>query len=452
MMRRHALAVFRSALAAADPTDAVVRYLRRRPQLERYRRIYVVGAGKAGASMALGVERVLGSRISAGLVNVKYGHRAKLRRVELHECGHPLPDQQGAAGAARIAEMVRQADEDTLVLCLISGGASALLPLPADPVTLDEKQAVTGLLLSSGANIHEINAVRKHLSSIKGGQLARLAAPATVETLLLSDVIGDDLDVIGSGPTAPDASTFATAVAVLEKYRLLDRAPAAVRRRLEAGVRGEIAETPKAGDEAVRRVRHTVIGSNRLALAAAARRSRDLGYRPVILSSEVQGETREIARMHAAIAREVALRHQPVRPPACLITGGETTVTIRGDGLGGRNQEFVLAAAIDLAGVPDVVVLSAGTDGTDGPTDAAGAIADGETCRRNPEAAQYLARNDSYHYFQSLDDLVVTGPTNTNVMDVRILLIGVPAGGARRTETSVVPPSRRSWRRSRSSR
>jgi glycerate 2-kinase len=428
-MRRDAKAIFKAALATADPTDAVVRYVRRRPDFERFRSIHVVGAGKAGASMALGVERVLGRRITNALINVKYGHRAKLRHIELHEAGHPLPDRHGAEGAARIAEIVGQAGEDSLVLCLISGGASALLPLPADPVTLEEKQAVTGLLLSCGANIHEINAVRKHLSSIKGGQLARLAEPATVETLVLSDVIGDDLDVIGSGPTAPDASTFAAAVAVLEKYQIFGRAPAAVRRRLEQGVGGEIADTPKAGDGVFRRVRHTVIGSNRLALDAAAHRARGLGYRAVILSSEIEGETREVARMHAAIAREVASRRRPVRPPACLITGGETTVTIRGDGLGGRNQEFVLAAAIDLAGVRDVVVFSAGTDGTDGPTDAAGAIADGDTCRRKPEAHQYLSRNDSYRYFQSLDDLVVTGPTNTNVMDVRIVLIGAPAAG-----------------------
>jgi hydroxypyruvate reductase len=430
-MRRHALAIFRAALATAHPTGAVVGHLRRRG-LEGFRRIYVVGAGKAGASMALGVERVLGRRITAGLINVKYGHREKLRFVELHECGHPLPDRRGAEGAARVAALVGEAGEDDLVVCLISGGASALLPLPAEPITLEEKQAVTRLLLASGANIHEVNAVRKHLSAIKGGQLARLAAPAVVETLLLSDVIGDDLDVIGSGPTAPDGSTFGDAIGVMEKYRIVDRSPGAVLARLERGARGEIDETPKAGDPAFRRVRHAIIGSNRFALDAAARHARGLGYRPVILSSEIQGETRDVARMHAAIAREIAVRHRPVTPPACLITGGETTVTLRGEGEGGRNQEFVLAAAIDLAGVPDVVVFSAGTDGTDGPTDAAGAVADGETCRRNREARDYLARNDSYRYFESLGDLVITGPTNTNVMDVRIVLIGAPPRPSRR--------------------
>jgi hydroxypyruvate reductase len=423
LLRRQALSIFRAALAAADPVDAVVRYLRGR-DYARFRHIFVIGAGKAGASMALAAERVLGRRITAGLVNVKYGNTAKLRRIELNPCGHPLPDEAGVAGAARIAEIAAQAGDGDLVLCLISGGGSALLPLPADPITLAEKQATTQLLLACGATIHEINAVRKHLSQIKGGQLARLAAPAAVESLLLSDVIGDNLDVIGSGPTAPDASTFAGALAILEKFGLVERVPAAVRKRLQQGVRGELPETPKPGDPLFRGVHNILVGNSRLALDAAARRARALGFRTLVLASEIQGETREIARMHAAIAREIAATSQPVKPPACIITGGETTVTLRGDGLGGRNQEFVLAAVPEIAGLRRVVVFSAGTDGSDGPTDAAGAVADGDTLRRNPEALRYLDCNDSYHYFQSLGDLVITGPTNTNVMDVRILLIG----------------------------
>jgi glycerate 2-kinase len=422
-LRRQALSIFRAALAAADPVDAVVRYLRGR-DYARFRHIFVIGAGKAGASMALAAERVLGRRITAGLVNVKYGNTAKLRRIELNPCGHPLPDEAGVAGAARIAEIAAQAGDGDLVLCLISGGGSALLPLPADPITLAEKQATTQLLLACGATIHEINAVRKHLSQIKGGQLARLAAPAAVESLLLSDVIGDNLDVIGSGPTAPDASTFAGALAILEKFGLVERVPAAVRKRLQQGVRGELPETPKPGDPLFRGVHNILVGNSRLALDAAARRARALGFRTLVLASEIQGETREIARMHAAIAREIAATSQPVKPPACIITGGETTVTLRGDGLGGRNQEFVLAAVPEIAGLRRVVVFSAGTDGSDGPTDAAGAVADGDTLRRNPEALRYLDCNDSYHYFQPLGDLVITGPTNTNVMDVRILLIG----------------------------
>ena len=422
-LRKHALAIFRAGLEAADPAGAVERHLRKW-DARRFRNIYVVGAGKAGASMAQAAERVLGSRIAGGLINVKYGHVAKLECIELNECGHPVPDQRGVDGAARIAQIAADAQKEDAVLCLISGGGSALMPLPPEPITLEEKQSVTKLLLACGANIHEINAVRKHISRIKGGQLARLASPAAVEALLLSDVIGDDLDVIGSGPTAPDVSTFGDSAAILKKYDIYEKVPARVRERIEQGIRGEIPETPKPGDPLFRRVRNTVVGSNRLAVGAAEKAARKLGYRTLVLASEIQGETREIARMHAAIAREVVLAGKPAKAPACIITGGETTVTLKGKGLGGRNQEFVLAAAMDIASLPNVVVFSAGTDGTDGPTDAAGAIADGDTLRRNPEAQRYLDNNDSYHYFESLNDLVITGPTNTNVMDVRILLVG----------------------------
>jgi glycerate 2-kinase len=422
-LRKQALAIFKAALRAADPGDAVARHLERE-DLTRYRHIYVVGAGKAGVSMARAAERVLGRRIARGLLNVKYGHTAKLRRVELNECGHPVPDRNGVEGARRIAEIAASAGAEDLVLCLISGGASALLPLPADPVTLDEKQETTKLLLACGADIHEINAVRKHISRIKGGQLARLASPATVLSLLLSDVIGDDLDVIGSGPTAPDASTFARARDILGKYGIFDRVPTAVRERIERGVRGEIPETPKPHDPVFARVRNLVVGSNRLAVSQAFAAARELGFRALVLSTFVEGETREVARMHAAIAKEIVASGRPLKPPACVITGGETTVTLRGEGLGGRNQEFVLAAAIDIAGLRNVVILSAGTDGSDGPTDAAGAIADGRTLARNPRAPEFLARNDSYHYFERLGDLIVTGPTHTNVMDVRLILVG----------------------------
>jgi hydroxypyruvate reductase len=369
--------------------------------------------------MAKAAERVLGKRITAGLVAVKEAPAKPLRRIELCATGHPVPDARGVETAARIAELAERAEAGDLVLCLISGGASALMPLPAPPVTLEEKQEVTRLLLACGATIHEINTIRKHISRIKGGQLARLAAPATVESLLLSDVVGDDLDVIGSGPTAPDSSTFADARAILDKYGIWDRTPRSVRTRIEAG----IPETPKPSDPIFARVRNRIVASNRIALDAAAARARELGFRTLVLASGVEGETREIARMHAAIARECATAGRPVKPPACFITGGETTVTIRGKGLGGRNQEFVLAAAIDIAGLDNVVVFSAGTDGTDGPTNAAGAIADGGTLRRKPDARRYLDDNDSYHYFEALGDLVITGATNTNVMDVRILLV-----------------------------
>jgi len=435
-LRRQALAIFRAALTAADPSAAILRHVRVRDgvllagwvryPLRGIRKIHVVGAGKAGAAMAQAIERLKLPAVQRGasLVNVKYGHLAKLRWIELNECGHPVPDERGVRGAERIAELATAAGADDLIICLISGGASALLPLPAPPVTLEEKQAVTRLLLASGATIHEINAVRKHISRIKGGQLARMAYPARVLALILSDVIGDDLDVIGSGMTAPDASTFASAKAVLEKYAILDRAPAHVRERLEAGARGEVRETPKRDDPAFARVRNLIVGSNRLAVDAAAAHARQLGFHTMVLSTQIEGENREIARMHAAIAKEIALYGRPLRRPACLISGGETTVTLRGNGLGGRNQEFALAAALGIAGMKATVVLSGGTDGTDGPTDAAGAIADGYTLARGPDAEQYLAANDSYHYFEKLGDLLITGPTNTNVMDVHIVLVG----------------------------
>lgn len=423
LLRRQALAIFRAALRAANPGEAVARRLARE-DFSRYRAVYVVGAGKAGAAMARAAERVLGRRITRGLVNVKDGHTARLRRIELHECGHPVPDPRGMEGARRIAEIAAGAGAGDLLLCLISGGASALLPLPAAPITLDQKQETTKLLLACGASIHEINAVRKHISRIKGGQLARLAYPAQVLSLLLSDVIGDDLDVIGSGPTAPDASTFAAARCILEKYAILGRVPGSVRARIECGANGAHPETPKPGDPVFTRVRNLVIGSNRLAVDAAAARARELGFHTLVLSTFIEGETREIGRVHAAIAREIVHSGRPLKPPACVITGGETTVTLRGNGLGGRNQEFALSAAIDIAGLRNVVVLSAGTDGSDGPTDAAGALVDGRTVARDPRAPEYLARNDSYHYFEGLHDLIVTGPTHTNVMDVHLALVG----------------------------
>ncbi len=440
-LRRQALTIFRAALAAADPSAAIRRHVRLRDgvlvagrtryPLRAIRKIHVVGAGKAGAAMAQAIEKLgmPAARRGASLVNVKYGHTGKPARsgarwIELNECGHPVPDERGVLGAQRIAEIATAAGPDDLVICLVSGGASALLPLPAPPVTLAEKQEVTRLLLASGADIHEMNAVRKHISLIKGGQLARMAYPARVLSLILSDVIGDDLDVIGSGLTAPDASTFASAKAVLEKYSLLDRVTPSAAGRLAAGARGEIRETPKIGDPAFARTRNLIVGSNRLAVEAAAAQARELGFRTLILSTTIEGETRDVARMHAAIAREMARYGRPLAPPACVISGGETTVTLRGPGLGGRNQEFVLAAAIDIAGLDRTVILSGGTDGTDGPTDAAGAIADGRTLARGPEARASLAANDSYRYFEKLDDLLITGPTNTNVMDVHIVLAG----------------------------
>ncbi len=428
-LRRQALRIFRAAVKAAAPAAAVSRHLKLRGntllagqlryRLKDFSNIYVIGAGKAGAQMALAVERLLGPRITAGLVNVPAGESARLRRIKLNVSGHPFPDRQGQQGAARIAEIAREAGPRDLVLCLISGGASALLPLPAPPVTLAEKQETTRLLLHCGANIHEFNCVRKHISLVKGGGLARLAYPATVLTLILSDVIGDDLDVIGSGPTVPDRTTFADARAVFDKYAIWDQVPPGVRQRLSAGNM----ETPKPGDPIFAKVRNVIVGSNRLAVDAAARQARALGFRTLVLSTTVQGEAREVARVFASVAQEIRATGRPVKPPACIIAGGETTVTIRGTGLGGRNQEFALAAALDIAGLENVVVLSAGTDGADGPTDAAGAMADGTTTARGHDAVGMLANDDSYHFFEPLGDLIKTGPTGTNVADIQILLV-----------------------------
>lgn len=392
--------------------------------LDRFERIWVVGAGKASATMAGAVEKILGKKITGGLINTKYEHHAPLRRIELNECGHPVPDDAGVNGARRIATIAREATEDDLVLCLVSGGASALLPLPVDSVSLQDKQATTKLLLECGANIHQINTVRKHISAIKGGQLAAMAWPATVVSLILSDVIGNDLDVIGSGITAPDRSTFADALAILDRFALRERVPASVRSYLEAGD----GETPKADHPVFRKTQNLIVGGNDLALNAAAEHAKELGYRTLVLSSFIEGETKDVARVHAAIAKEIHHSGRPVRVPACVISGGETTVTIHGEGKGGRNQEFALAAALDLDGVPRAVALSAGTDGTDGPTDAAGAIADGNTVAHGASvgmnARDYLAANDSYTFFDSINDLIRTGPTGTNVMDVRVLLVG----------------------------
>jgi len=410
-VRKHALQIFQAALAAADPYAAVLRQLQfdgrtlkagRRPyRLADFDRIQVIGAGKAGGSMARAVERVLGRRIRGGVVNVPDGTEARVHRLALLPASHPIPDDRGVEGARRILEIAHAAGPRDLLICLISGGASALLPAPVPGLSLAAKQEITRQLLNAGAAIHELNTVRKHLSLVKGGQLAAAAHPATVITLILSDVVGDHLDVIGSGPTVSDSSTIEQAEAVLRKFGV----------SVPAGI---LRETPK-----TIQVQNLIVGSNRLAIDAAARKAKELGYRTLVLSTSIEGETRDIARMHAAIAREI-----PLRRPACILSGGETTVTVRGKGLGGRNQEFVLAAAMELA---DVTVFSAGTDGLDGPTDAAGAIADTQTLARarklHLDPRQFLDNNDSYRFFEKVDGLIKTGPTGTNVMDVRILLL-----------------------------
>ncbi len=437
-LRIDALAIFQAGLKAAEPISAIKRHLKlqdgvlkiagRTYDLSAYDGVYVVGAGKAGGRMAQGVEGLLGDRLNAGVVNVKYSHALPLDVVKINEAGHPLPDDAGLRGTKEIIELLRRTGEKDLVFCLISGGGSALLPCPAEGLTLQDKREVTRVLLECGATVHEINAIRKHISQVKGGRLARLAYPSTLISLILSDVIGDNLDSIASGPTAVDRSTFSDCLRILGRYGIQRKIPSAVRIFLEKGARGEIEETPKAHDPIFGRVQNVIVGSNILAVKAAKQRADELGYHSLILSSFIEGETREAARVHAALAKEILSTGHPVQRPACIISGGETTVTVRGRGLGGRNQEFALAAAMAINGLEAVVILSGGTDGTDGPTDAAGAIADGATVRqageRGLEAEHYLRENDSYHFFQPLGDLLITGPTFTNVMDLRVVLVG----------------------------
>ena len=390
-MKEDARAIFAAAIRAADPVAAMRAHWSIDP--DKYRKIYVLGAGKAAAVMAAEAERILGSRITAGAVNTKQGHGPlHLTRIEVTEAAHPIPDQAGVHGAERIAALASMAAEGDLVLFLLSGGASALLPLPVEGLSLEEKQDITQSLLDRGATIHQMNTVRKHLSRTKGGQLAAMAQPAEVIALILSDVVGDNLEVIGSGPTAADPTTVPDAEAVLRHFAI--------------EIPGVLRETPKQSAAT-----NLIIGSNRQALEAASQQAQKLGYLPRIVSSTVEGEAREVARTIAAM---------PAEPGTCLIFGGETTVTLQGTGKGGRNQELALAAAIAIRGERNVVILSGGTDGTDGPTDAAGGIVDGDTADRNAQAA--LDNNDSYHYLKNRGALLITGPTGTNVMDIQLRL------------------------------
>jgi len=436
-MRKDAARIFYQGLKAVEPATAVKRFCRidgprlmfadRVYDLTKINRVFVIGAGKASAPMAAAVEEILGDRITSGIVNVKYGHTARLSKIGLVEAGHPVPDEKGGKGAQDILDLVKTAEKQDLVICLISGGGSALLPLSSEGLTLKDKQDTTNVLLACGATIHEINAIRKHLSRVKGGQLAAAAYPAAIVSLMLSDVVGDDLDVIASGPTVPDSSTFQDCMDIINKYNIENKLPSAVVHRMKAGLSGKIPETPKSGNPAFQNTQNLIIGSNFESVSAAKQKAETLGYSTLILSSMIQGETRDIAQLHGALAREILKTGNPIAKPACILSGGETTVSIRGNGLGGRNQEFVLAAAIDITGHDHIVVLSAGTDGNDGPTDAAGATADSFTLNRakelNLDPRKYLSNNDSYHFFEALDDLFKTGPTNTNVMDLRIVLV-----------------------------
>ena len=449
-LRKDAAEIMRSALDAADPRRSIRRAMRiengvlelrapegdRRYELGSLRQILIVGFGKASAQMAAEVEDVLREGAPPevfdgirGVVVTKEGHAdgLQLSKVCVREAAHPVPDSSGLKAAEEVAAVVRDAEEGTLILCCVSGGGSALLPAPADGLSLEDKQETTRLLLASGATIHETNLLRKHLSGVKGGRLAAMAHPARIESFVLSDVVGDDLDLIASGCTVPDAegSTFEACLQLCAKYNLNGRLPARVMAHLQAGKD----ETPKAGDPRLEGARTILVGSNRAATELAAEKARNLGYHALVLSSVVEGEARQVAKVFAAIAKELRATQRPLPLPACIICGGETTVTLRGNGKGGRNQELALAAAIAAEGLEDTVIMSFGTDGTDGPTDAAGAVVDGQTVARAADlgldAQDFLDRNDAYTFFDRVGGgaLLKTGPTGTNVADVALVLV-----------------------------
>lgn len=440
-LRTDAVRIWTAALRAVDSESAVRKIVklegdclqinRRRFDLGKIRNLWVLGAGKTAASMGLAIEKILGDRIAGGILVTKYGHSLPLKKLEIIEAGHPLPDANSLVSASRIMAFAKERIErEDLVLCLLSGGASALLASPADGITLEDKLTCTQLLLRNGADIHDLNAVRKHLSKIKGGEFARILAPAGIVSLILSDVVGDDVSTIASGLTVPDVTTFKDCINIFQRLRLSEQMPPAVKRRFELGTTGKIKETPKPGDPAFRKSEFVIVGNNAHACTAAARTAKSLGYNAMILTSQLEGDNGEAARFHMNIANEIVFRRRPVRRPACVISGGETTVRIVGKGKGGRNQEFVLHCIKQLADLPlPCVVASLGTDGTDGPTEAAGAVADNATLNRSIKYGVHflmesLNNNDSNTFFKRLDDLIITGPTKTNVMDLHILMIG----------------------------
>lgn len=445
-LRAVAMELVWAALGAVNPARAVARHLRWEPpilfigdrpyDLSRVDRVIVIGAGKAGAGMAAAVETFLAERIAAGWVNVRYGYEPShpLARIPIHPAGHPIPDEAGLEGTRRMLALVDSLTPRDLAIVLISGGASALMEVPVSNVSLSDLQSLTEHLLRSGATIREINTIRKHLSQVKGGRLAerivRRGAPAAV--LVLSDVVGSPLDAIGSGPCVPDPTTFADAWAILERHRLLNQIPPAVLHHLERGRRGQEPETPKPGDPLFAGVHTVIVAENRTAAEAAVERAQALGFHAALLTTYLEGEAREVGRMLAALAKEEASTGHPLPPPACLVLGGETTVTVRGPGRGGRNQEVALGAALAIEGWEGVLIATVATDGTDGPTDAAGAFADGTTIARaralGLDPADHLARNDAYPFFSALGDLILTGPTGTNVNDLAFVL--VPSTGS----------------------
>jgi len=436
-VRSRVLAILQAALAAVHPGNAVRAQVRRDGDLltiagraydlTQFQRVWVLGAGKAGAPMAQALETILGDRIEAGLVVVKVGHSGPTQRIEIVEAGHPVPDAAGLAAGQRVLMLAERADAGDLVIVLLSGGGSALLEATAG-ITLADLQSMTTSLLACGATIGEINCLRKHVSLLKGGQLARAVYPATLLTLVLSDVVGSPLDVIASGPTVPDPTTWTDVMAVVQRLGLAAALPSAVRARIEAGNAGRIADTPKPGDRVFQRMQTAVIGDNRVAAMAACACARTMGYHALLLSTFVEGEAREVAKIVAALGKEALASGHPAPLPICLVLGGETTVTLTPEtGRGGRNQELALAAALALEGLADVTVAALATDGSDGPTDSAGALVDGGTVARGRtlgmHAAAALRRHDAYPFLRATGDLLRCGPTQTNVNDLIVIVV-----------------------------
>lgn len=437
-LRREALDLLEAALEAADPRRAVEEALKVEGRrliageyefnLDIYNRILIIGGGKASGMMAEALERKLGPLIEKGVVIIPRGVKGmfRLKRIKTMGASHPLPDERCVRAVGEMLKLLEDVDEETLILALISGGGSSLMTHPAEDVELEDLREISSRLMLAGARINELNAVRKHLSAIKGGRLAAKAYPATIVSLILSDVVGDPLDTIASGPTSPDTSTFRDAVEALERYDLWREAPPSVKMRLEAGLRGEVEETPKPGDPLFERVYNVVVANNYTAASSALRRAKALGYNSLLLSTRIEGESRIIGQLYASLAQEAASSGHPINPPAAIIAGGETTVTVRGSGKGGRNQELALASSLGLKGL-EAVVASIATDGVDGPTDAAGALVDGFTLERAEakglDPLDYLERNDSYSFFKAIGDLIETSPTGTNVNDITVIML-----------------------------
>ena len=429
--------IFNSAVHSVDPFKSVQFFRNKILDIyhgKNFHRLVVAGFGKAACPMAMAVENDLADLIDSGIVITKYGHvshqlSAISHQLKIFEAGHPIPDENGLRGTAEIINLLKSSDERTLVVCLISGGGSALLVSPIEGITLGEKQEMTELLLKAGADINELNTVRKHISDVKGGRLAEIAYPSGIISLILSDVIGDRLDVIASGPTSPDKTTYSDALRVLEKYILTGRSPKSIIEVLKNGELGILPETPKEKGAIFSGVENIIIGSNRIAISAARQKAEELGFQAEVLSSELTGEARDVGKWLAQKAKEAedSRLRRDAGTTNCLISGGETTVTVHGKGIGGRNMELALSFAMEMEGIGGITLLSAGTDGTDGPTDAAGAIVNGETVANaramgiNP--AEYLDNNDSYNFFKKAGGLFVTGPTGTNVMDIQIIII-----------------------------